>query len=185
MRQPAILLVSLLLQVVSLTYFLWDMATSVLGIAVNPLHYQTREVLHILATLGLLSGFVMTLAALRRLWRDRAVANERQRLAASEFRDLLDERFAGWSLSPAERDVAMFVIKGFSTSEIAELRQTSEGTVKAQCASIFRKTGLSGRTQLLSSLIEDMVGAPPPLMTTAPDTAPSGLPVASATRPEG
>ena len=41
-------------------------------------------------------------------------------------------------LSPAERDVALFQIKGLSVAEIAALRGTSEGTVKAQAAAIVR-----------------------------------------------
>ena len=65
-----------------------------------------------------------------------------------------------WGLSPAERDVALFAIKGLSTSEIAALRTTSEGTVKAQTAAIYRKAGVSGRPQLLSLFIEDLLEPP-------------------------
>ena len=71
--------------------------------------------------------------------------------------DLLEERFAEWALSPAERDVALFAIKGMSTAEIGVLRQTSEGTVKAQTNAIYRKAGVTGRPQLLSVFIEDLM----------------------------
>lgn len=71
--------------------------------------------------------------------------------------DLLAERFAEWGLTRAERDVALFAIKGLSTAEIAGLRQTSEGTVKAQTAAIYRKAGVTGRPQLLSLFIEDLM----------------------------
>ena len=53
--------------------------------------------------------------------------------------------------------MAIFAIKGLKTHEIARLRQTSEGTVKAQCNAIYRKAGVSGRTQLLSVFIEDLM----------------------------
>jgi DNA-binding NarL/FixJ family response regulator len=56
--------------------------------------------------------------------------------------------------------VALFAIKGLSTPEIAQLRQTSEGTVKAQTAAIYRKAGVTGRPQLLSLFIEDMMVSP-------------------------
>jgi DNA-binding CsgD family transcriptional regulator len=72
--------------------------------------------------------------------------------------ELLAERFADWGLTPAERDVALFAIKGMSTAEIAALRNTSEGTVKAQTNAIYRKAGVSGRPQLLSLFIEDLMG---------------------------
>ena len=77
--------------------------------------------------------------------------------------DLLEERFSEWALSPAERDVALFAIKGMSTAEIGVLRKTSEGTVKAQTNAIYRKAGVTGRPQLLSVFIEDLMrddGAP-------------------------
>ena len=55
--------------------------------------------------------------------------------------------------------MALFALKGMSVSEMAELRQTSEGTIKAQTAAIYRKAGVTGRPQLLSLFIEDMMGA--------------------------
>ena len=86
-----------------------------------------------------------------------ASAQERLRRASGAFLDLLEERFAEWVLTPAERDVALFAIKGMSTAEISVLRATSEGTVKAQTNAIYRKAGVSGRSQLLSLFIDDLM----------------------------
>jgi DNA-binding CsgD family transcriptional regulator len=72
--------------------------------------------------------------------------------------DLLEDRFADWQLTPAEREVALFAIKGLSLAEIAAVRQTSEGTVKAQTNAIYRKAGVSGRPQLLSLFIDELMG---------------------------
>ena len=47
-----------------------------------------------------------------------------------------------------------------ATSEIASLRDTSEGTVKAQTNAIFRKADVSGRPQLLSHFIDDLISDP-------------------------
>jgi DNA-binding NarL/FixJ family response regulator len=44
-----------------------------------------------------------------------------------------------------------------SIAEIATLRNTSEGTVKAQTNAIYRKAGVSGRPQLLSVFIDDLL----------------------------
>jgi DNA-binding CsgD family transcriptional regulator len=65
--------------------------------------------------------------------------------------------FAEWGLTASEKDVALFAIKGMSTADIAGLRSTSEGTVKAQTNAIYRKAGVSGRSQLLSLFIEDLM----------------------------
>ena len=72
--------------------------------------------------------------------------------------------------------MALFAIKGMSTAEIARLRTTSEGTVKAQTAAIYRKAGVSGRPQLLSLFIEvfDPVPAPPRRAGSAPDRRRAG-----------
>jgi len=40
------------------------------------------------------------------------------------------------------------------------LRSTSEGTVKAQTNAIYRKAGVTGRPQLLSLFIEDLMAGP-------------------------
>jgi DNA-binding CsgD family transcriptional regulator len=70
--------------------------------------------------------------------------------------------------------VALFAIKGMSTAEIAGLRRVSEGTVKAQTAAIYRKAGVSGRPQLLSLFIEDLLGAAPAGSGLAAGPAPGG-----------
>jgi DNA-binding CsgD family transcriptional regulator len=95
--------------------------------------------------------------------RDHRVAEEKLRRASGVFMELLAERFADWGLTPAEQDVALFAIKGLSTQEIAQLRSTSEGTVKAQTNAIYRKAGVSGRPQLLSLFIDDLIRDDTPL----------------------
>ena len=79
------------------------------------------------------------------------------RVASGAFLELLEEHFVRWSLTPSERDVALLSVKGLSIGEIAALRETREGTVKAQCAAVYRKAGVSGRAQLLSLFVEDLM----------------------------
>jgi DNA-binding CsgD family transcriptional regulator len=81
----------------------------------------------------------------------------RMRLATGAFLALLEDTFRSWALTPAETDVALLTIKGFSIAEIAGIRAAQEGTVRSQCASIYRKAGVSGRTQLLSHFIDDLM----------------------------
>ena len=109
------------------------------------------------AAVGLLLGLGLGAVVLARAVRGRTVAEEGLRRASGAFMDLLEERFAEWGLTPAERDVALFAIKGMSTAEIGALRNTSEGTVKAQTNAIYRKAGVTGRPQLLSLFIEDLM----------------------------
>jgi DNA-binding CsgD family transcriptional regulator len=145
------------MQTICAVFFVWDILSSVLGLRVAPLSWEVRELLEIGAALGLLLGLLMGAVALRRALRDRHLAEESLRRASAAFMDILEERFLEWGLTPAERDVALFAIKGMSTAEIAGLRTTSEGTVKAQTNAIYRKAGVTGRPQLLSLFIEDLM----------------------------
>ena len=78
-------------------------------------------------------------------------------VASGAFGDMLQTQFADWGLTEAERSVALLGIKGYSIAEIARLRDTREGTVKAQNAAIYRKAGVTGRLQLLSLFIDDLM----------------------------
>lgn len=143
--------------------FISDIFSSIFGFEDAPLSWEMRELMEIGAALGLVIGLILGALALRRVVHDRNKAQERLRRASGAFLDLLEERFAEWGLTPAERDVALFAIKGMSTAEIAVLRQTSEGTVKAQTNAIYRKAGVSGRSQLLSLFIDDLMRDDPKL----------------------
>lgn len=88
-------------------------------------------------------------------------SEEQLRIASAAFTDMPEDQFTDWRLTPAERDVALFAIKGLSTAEIAALRETSQGTVKAQTDAIYRKAGASGRAPFLSLFIEDLLANRP------------------------
>jgi DNA-binding CsgD family transcriptional regulator len=138
-------------------FFVSDILSSLFGIRTTPLSWEIREFLEIGAAIGLVLGLVLGGLMLRRTLRERNVAEARLRRASVAFMELLDERFREWGLTAAERDVALFAIKGMATAEIATLRQTSEGTVKAQTNAIYRKAGVTGRSQLLSLFIDDLM----------------------------
>lgn len=90
------------------------------------------------------------------------------RAAQGEFSAMITLQFDEWGLSEAERDIAMLTTKGMSVAEIADLRQTSQGTVKSQNSSIYRKAGVNSRTQLIGLLIEELlVDAAPTSPTSA------------------
>jgi DNA-binding CsgD family transcriptional regulator len=69
----------------------------------------------------------------------------------------LDEQFARWGLTSAQREVALLVLKGLSYKEVAELRTTAEHTVRNQALAIFRKAGLAGRAEMAAFFIEDLL----------------------------
>jgi DNA-binding CsgD family transcriptional regulator len=157
MRRAAPIIAVFVVQAVCAFFFVSDILSSVLGIRTTPISWEAREFMEIGAAVGLVLGVVLGAIMLRRTLTQRNVAEARLRRASGAFMDLLEERFAEWGLTAAERDVALFAIKGMSTAEIATLRTTSEGTVKAQTNAIYRKAGVSGRPQLLSLFIDDLM----------------------------
>lgn len=158
MNRPGVILLILMVQAVSAVLFIANIGFSVLGVA--PVAWVVNELTEVAAMIGLILGTTLGGIALRRSLARAEKAEAKLRAASSAFMELLEERFCSWGLSPAERDVALFAIKGMSTLEIAQLRQTSEGTVKAQTAAIYRKAGVKGRPQLLSLFIEDLMAEP-------------------------
>lgn len=153
-----LMLATLVVQILCAFFFVSNIVFSVLGLP--PFNWAFHEVIEIGASLGLVLGIVMGTVLVRRSQARTAEVEGQLRAASGAFMELLDERFADWGLTPAERDVALFAIKGLSTQDIATMRATSEGTVKAQTNAIYRKAGVSGRPQLLSLFIEDLMTGP-------------------------
>ena len=156
MRDLVSLFSLLFIQVVCAAFFLGQTLMSFLGIKHRPIAWELHETLEIGAALGLILGAFLGVVVLRRVLRRQKRAEEQLRQVSGAFKELLHTRFSDWGLTSAERDVALFAIKGLSTQEIAGLRGTAEGTVKAQTNAIYRKSGVNGRSQLLSLFIEDL-----------------------------
>ncbi len=81
-----------------------------------------------------------------------------------EARDLLqglgaalDRQFERWALSPAEKEVALLLLKGLSHKEIAEVRSITEATARQQASAVYKKAGLSGRNDLAAFFLEDLL----------------------------
>ena len=158
----SILIAVLLIQVLCAAFFVSDIASTVLGIPFPPLEWVYVELIEVGAALGLIIGIVISAVALSRFRKRNIQVEAALRRAQSAFRDVLDERFVAWELTPAERDVALFAIKGFSTQEMAKMRGVSDGTIKAQTNAIYKKAGVNGRSQLLSLFIDELVEAEVP-----------------------
>ncbi len=136
------------------------MLQSLVRFRTEPLSWEVHEALELAGVLGLLLGFVLGVMALRRLRKEVSDVNSKLRVASQGFFDLVQDEFTRWQLSPSERDIAMFILKGMSNTEIADITGKKQGTIKAQCNAVFRKTGLANRSQLTSYFIEILMQEP-------------------------
>lgn len=157
MNNRIILGLVVVVQLICALFFIGQIAISVFGLPIGPINWTYHELIEIGAALGLLIGSVFGALALRSARQRSHAAEAALKRAQGAFKDVLEMRFADWDLTAAERDVALFAIKGYSTQDIAGLRGVSEGTVKAQSNAIYRKSGVSGRAQLLSLFIDELV----------------------------
>lgn len=69
----------------------------------------------------------------------------------------IDAQLSEWQLTGSEKEVAFLLLKGLSLKEVAEVRQTSEKTARAQSLSVYSKSGLSGRSELAAFFLEDLL----------------------------
>lgn len=67
-------------------------------------------------------------------------------------------QFDRWSLTDAERHVAVGLLRGRSHKEIASERKTSERTVRQQARMIYQKAGLGGRSELAAFFLDGLPG---------------------------
>ncbi|MBS0478008.1 MAG: hypothetical protein JSR79_01755 [Proteobacteria bacterium] len=77
--------------------------------------------------------------------------------AGKLVKDGIDVDFTDWKLSTAECDVAWLMLRGLPLREVAEVRGTSERTVRQQAQAIYRKAGLEGRSDLAGRVLERFI----------------------------
>jgi DNA-binding CsgD family transcriptional regulator len=153
LTRPRMLAVAAALQAGCGLLLLVDIASEARDYRGDPLHGALDGAILV----ALLLGSLLIAGEFRRLRAQNRRMETGLRAASGGFAEVLETAFAGWGLTPAEREVALLAIKGFSIAEIAVLRGAREGTVRAQCAAVYRKAGVSGRAQLLSHFIDDLV----------------------------
>ena len=148
-------IVLVLLQGASALFFIGDVTTELLDAG-----FVTHTVLEGTATLALVCGVIFGSFEIWRLMRRANNADESLAQATASFSALVHERFKAWELSEAEVEVAMLLLKGFDISEIAQMRQTAAGTVRAQLSNIYQKSGQPGRGRFVSSFIDVLIETP-------------------------
>lgn len=60
----------------------------------------------------------------------------------------IDEQFTVWQLTPAEREVALGILRGAGHKQIAAATGRSERTVRQHAVAVYEKSGCGGRAEL-------------------------------------
>jgi len=133
------------------------MAAGMFGYVVTQMLWGRRQ-------LTLMHHRLDSVAAESQRWRERYQTTLRGLSAA------IQEQFEIWRLSAAEAEIGLLLLKGLSLKEIAAVRETGERTVREQARAIYRKAGLSGRSELSAFFLEDLLLPDPSAMA---DNAPN------------
>ena len=157
---PRALMALIVVQTLCTAYFLWDVAIDLRPGGDTQSHDSAYLVVETAATFALVSALAVEICFLRNLTRRKARLEAQVSAASGAFHEVMQAHFSDWGFTPAERDVALFAIKGLSIAEIAAARGSAEGTVKSQLNAVYRKAGVSGRGALLGLLVDDLMAAP-------------------------
>ena len=137
-------------------FFLGDAIGDIFGWG-HSAEIKQSDTLETAVVVALILALALTAMEIRKVLARQKRLEDQLRVASGAFAQLVEEYFDQWGLTPSEKDVALLAIKGFPIADIARIRETKEGTIKAQSNAIYRKAGVNGRPQLLSLFIEDLM----------------------------
>ncbi len=124
---------------------------AVLLLATGMFSYVLRQVIRGRRRVRQLHSWLDSSRAESTQWRDRYQSTIRG------LGEAIQEQFTAWQLSKAEAEIALLLLKGLSLKEIADVRETGERTVREQARAVYRKAGLSGRSELSAFFLEDLL----------------------------
>ena len=116
-RGPMALAAFLLLQSTVAVFFVGDALADMLTDPSAP-----HSVFESLVALALTLGVIFGVWALRQTLDQMRAQSRALQIARGALADAIDAQFTAWGLTPAERDVALFALKGLDVAEIAALR---------------------------------------------------------------
>lgn len=153
-RKGKILLFAL--QLVCVVFFVFDFSRAVFGIP-EQIGFFDLEILEIFVVVVMVASMLISGRQLALSQNRSDQLQTKLQAASGEFNNMLQACFTEWRLTNSECDVALLAIKGLGISEISKMRETKEGTIKAQLNLIYRKANVSGRPQLISYFVEELM----------------------------
>jgi DNA-binding CsgD family transcriptional regulator len=153
------------IMLICMGFFGWDVINDITAHLQNGNSYTQWELIHTIfetfAVLGLGLG-AYALSKYFRLLQDRTLTQAQTiTLLRGQFHLIMQEKFAAWGLTSAERDVTALLLKGMKLPEISTARQTAIGTIKAQSSAVYRKIGVSSRAELMSIFMDEFLEPAP------------------------
>ncbi|MCZ8134837.1 MAG: hypothetical protein O9266_00915 [Porphyrobacter sp.] len=143
------------LQALACAFFLADLVGDFAQDGIGP-HLVIEAMAAVALVVAVVLGALQVRSLIAAARRDEAAVAAAQGALA----DLIGLRFAEWQLTAAEADVALFALKGCDIAEIAALRGSAAGTVRAQLARVYAKAGVDSQSGLIALFLEELVALP-------------------------
>jgi DNA-binding CsgD family transcriptional regulator len=153
---PSLIIGLIAAQIVCAAVFLFDVITDFSDLSVMDWHLVPEA----LASLALFAGIGFQLVYLKQLLQRKASLERSVGMASSALQTVIQSHFDEWKLTASERDVAALMVKGLSISEIAAVRGSADGTVKAHLNAIYRKANARNRAEVLSHIMDTLMDKP-------------------------
>lgn len=151
-RRASALALVLVVQALAAVFFIADVGQDLVWGGLNP-----HSLLEAIVALALIIGTAFGAIQMRQILNRIRQAETAMSVASGALFDLIEARFQEWGLTPSEAEVALFTLKGLDIADIAQARGSAEGTVRAQMTKVYAKAKVSGRAQLTSLFIEDLM----------------------------
>jgi DNA-binding CsgD family transcriptional regulator len=139
--------------IIASVFFLYDI--------ISELFEDGNNVIHVLVECFMLIGIsvVLFLEMKRVIQLRKNVEIQKQKVArlSGELYKVINNQFSEWGLTYVEKEIALFLIKGLSMKEIADIRNVKEKTIRQQSMGLYAKSGYTGRHELASHFIEDLL----------------------------
>ncbi|WP_431300492.1 helix-turn-helix transcriptional regulator [Tabrizicola sp. BL-A-41-H6] len=118
-----------------------------------------HSIFETLVAVALVMGVIFGGVELRRTLERMRTQEAALAVASGALAEVIRAQFTDWGLTVAEEDVAFLALKGLDVAEIAAMRGSAQGTVRAQLTKVYAKAGVSNRAQFAALFVEDLLGA--------------------------
>lgn len=143
----------LVVQTVAAVFFVGDAIGDLIS---DP--QAAHSIFESIVALALVLGVVFGGWELRRALEKMRTQEAALAVASGALYDVIQAEFAAWGLTAAEQDVGFLALKGLDAAEIADMRGSAQGTVRAQLTRVYAKAGVSNRAQFAALFVEDLLG---------------------------
>lgn len=140
------------LQALACAFFLADLVGDIAADGLG-LHLLAEGMAAIALLVAVVLGALQVRGLIAAARRDQAAIA----VAQGALADLIRLRFDEWQLTAAEADVALFALKGCDIAEIAGLRGSAAGTVRAQLARVYAKADVDSQSALIALFLEELI----------------------------